>query len=360
MNNDKIKIHFVLPTLFAGGAERVITNLSQKLSKQKFTIKLIVIGYEKDSKFETKDIDTVYLNKNKVSQSFFLLYKILKKDKPNIVLSSISHLNSFMGYFSFFFSDIKFIGRQATISKVAQKYKPLNGGFFSTIKSKLFNYGTTKLDAVVCQSNDMKTDFLESYNYDGKKIKIINNPLTETNKFKETENKSRTKKFITVGRLSKIKGQLRLLDVLSKLNYPYKYTIIGSGTYKQKLYDKIKELNIEDNVVHIEYTNKVHDELVKNDLFLQGSYSEGFPNALLESCSVGTPVIAFNAPGGTKEIITNGVNGYIVNNEVEFLEKLNEKKVWDPKVVRQHVYKKFNSEKILKAYEELFIEILKK
>ena len=76
-------------------------------------------------------------------------------------------------------------------------------------------------------------------------------------------------------------------------------------------------------------------------MFLQGSYSEGFPNALLESCSVGVPVIAFNAPGGTKEIIDNGINGYIVENEEDYISKLKEDRIWDPKIVKDTVYKKF-------------------
>ena len=48
---------------------------------------------------------------------------------------------------------------------------------------------------------------------------------------------------------------------------------------------------------------KIIDYLSDSDFFIQGSYVEGFPNSVLESCSVGTPVIAFNCPGGTKEII---------------------------------------------------------
>ncbi|WP_243472008.1 glycosyltransferase [Winogradskyella sp. MH6] len=360
MNKKKIKVYFVLPTLFAGGAERVITFISQNISKEIFTVKLIVIGFEKDSKYNTNEITTIYLNKNKVSESIIPLYKVLKKESPDIVLSSISHLNSFMGYMSIFFKNTKFIGRQATINKVARKHKAQKNKILSIILSKIFNYGTIKLDVIICQSMDMKADFLESYNYDEKKIKVINNPLTDTDKVKTIRNKNSIKKLITVGRLSKIKGQLRLLDILSKLDFPFKFTIIGSGSYEDKIYAKIKELNLEDKINHIKYTDKVLEELIKHDMFLQGSYSEGFPNALLESCAVGVPVIAFNAPGGTKEIIENNINGYIVESEEDYISKLKEDKIWDPKIVRDSVYKKFNSEKILKKYEDLFIEIAKR
>lgn len=360
MNDKKIKVFFVLPTLFAGGAERVISFVSQHISKERFSVKLIIIGFEKDSKFKTANNSTIYLNKNRVSDSIIPIYKILKKEKPDIVLSSISHLNSFMGLISIFFRKIKFIGRQATINKVAKNYRVKQKVLFPQISSRLFNYGTMKLDKIICQSEDMKIDFLESYSLNPSDITIIHNPLTKVNLIRNDRKNNEIKKFITVGRLCKIKGQLRLLDVLAKLNRPFQFTIIGSGAYEQRIFDKIKELNLEDKIKHIKYTDKVHEELIKNDMFLQGSYSEGFPNALLESCSVGIPVIAFNAPGGTKEIITNGVNGYIVEDQDEFLEKLNENKTWDPNNIRDSVYKKFNSKKIIKKYEGLFLEVMKK
>ncbi|WP_282042553.1 glycosyltransferase [Winogradskyella flava] len=359
MNKEKIKVYFVLPTLFAGGAERVISFVSQNISKERFSVKLIIIGFEKDSKYKTNNISTIYLNKNRVADSIIPIYKILRKEKPDIVLSSISHLNSFMGLISIFFGKIKFIGRHATINKVAKNYRAKRKTLLPKLNSRLFIYGIQNLDMIICQSEDMKLDFLESYNYSVSDIRVIHNPLTKVDVIKNS-NTNDIKKFITVGRLSKIKGQLRLLDVLAKLSYPFQFTIIGSGAYEQKIYDKIKDLNLEEKVNHIKFTDKVHHELIKHDMFLQGSYSEGFPNALLESCSVGVPVIAFNAPGGTKEIITNGINGYIVENEQELLEKLNEEKDWDPKTVRDTVCEKFNSEKIIGEYENLFISALDK
>ena len=53
--------------------------------------------------------------------------------------------------------------------------------------------------------------------------------------------------------------------------------------------------------------------------FIQGSYVEGFPNAVLESCSVGTPVVAINCPGGTKEIIEHATNGFLVVSDDDFI-----------------------------------------
>ena len=74
---------------------------------------------------------------------------------------------------------------------------------------------------------------------------------------------------------------------------------------------------------------------------------------------VGTPVLAFVAPGGTKEIIEEGINGFIVENENEFLDKLETMLTtkWNPNTISVSVKKKYNKERILSDYENLFLKL---
>ena len=116
----------------------------------------------------------------------------------------------------------------------------------------------------------------------------------------------------------------------------------------------IEDNNLTNNFTHIPYTDNVFDFISSSDLFLQGSYVEGFPNAVLESCMVGTPVLAFNVPGGTKEIIENGINGYLVENEEEYLKHLNKELNFEPIEIRNSVEEKFSELKIISQYESLF------
>ena len=119
----KVKIVFVLPTLHAGGAERVMSFLSENIDQTKFTSSLVVVGYEKNSKYEIKNIPVYFLNKNRVASSIPSLIKILRKLNPDIVLSSIAHINSVMAIISLIFPKTKFIGREANVLSVVKNYK---------------------------------------------------------------------------------------------------------------------------------------------------------------------------------------------------------------------------------------------
>lgn len=357
---NKIKVFFITPTLYGGGAERVISYIPQFIDNEKFDVTLIVIGLEKDSTYDVKGIPVKYLNKTRVLNSIFTLIKILATQKPKVVLSTISHLNAIMGFFSFLFPNIKFIGRHTIVSQTAIKLSVKKETLAKRLVNKVFRFGINSLDIVLCQSRDMFNDMqVNQYKVPKNKLRTIHNPMRDNFKLKpQKTDKSELIKFITVARLVPMKGHERILKALSKLDFEFQYTIVGDGSEKKNIFKLIEELGLKDRIIHVPYTSEVSKYLSESDYYLMGSYAEGFPNCLIESCSVGTPAIAFNAPGGLNEIIENGINGYLVNNEKEFTEKLSQPQDWDVEKIRESVYKKFNLDKIIGDYENMFLEIL--
>jgi len=354
----KIKIIFVIPSLVPGGAERVISYVSQNLNKKKFDTTLLVAGYERDTSYDVSGVKVKYLNKSRILYSIpsFIIYFF--KEKPDIVLSSIGHLNSAIAKISSLFPKTKFIGREATIPSKRKNEKSIHRFNLTKLVKSSYN----KLDILVCQSDDMVTEMATYHNLPVNKLIKINNPISKLGDLKNNNSFNNPKKFITVGRLTQVKGHLRILNLLSKLEIPFEYTIIGDGNdeYKKQIFNKAKELGLFKNITHIPFTKEVDKYIAEHDMFIQGSFVEGFPNALLESCVAGTPVIAFDVPGGTKEIVEHEVNGFLVNNNDEeaYLKYLKDTREWNPSEIRNSVYRKFNKEKIINDYENLFLEIL--
>lgn len=358
--SSKIKITFTIPSLRAGGAERVMSFVAQNINPEIFDVTLLVIGFEKDSQYDVQGINVIFLNESRVLKSIPQLFRFLRKSKQDIVISAIGHLNTTMGILSIFSNKTKFIAREVNVNSVLMNHsekKPLIGfNIISSLSKRL-------IDKVICQSNDMAEDVITNFKVDQNKIVIINNPISKKFKVKkdDTQDPSGLLKLITVGRLAKQKGHLRILEALRKLNIPFHYTFIGDGPEKDIILDTIVKYELEKHVTHIPYTDKVEEHLAVNDIFLQGSYVEGFPNALIESCAVGTPVIAFKAPGGIDEIIKNGVNGYIADSIEDYVTKIEllskSLKNLKPSKVSNSVLSKYSSDKILSQYENLFISL---
>ena len=330
----------MIPTLTPGGAERVFAFVSQNLNPECFQSQLLVMGSKDESSYCVDKVPVTYLNSNRVLHAIPSIISFIRLHKPNIVISSVGHLNLIAGGLSKIFKQTRFIIRPTNIQADTKK---------TWWESKSISWA----DTVVCQSKDMAQNFSKIYNIPSSKIKVIENPITNDDPIKVNDLIGEAKNLITVGRLNEIKGHARILTLLSKVNKEFHYTIIGDGPERDNLFALIKKLGIENKITHIPFTNKVSEFLVKNDLFLQGSYSEGFPNAALESCTMGTPVLAFDVPGGTKEIIDHKVNGFLVDNEDDYLRFLNLNKIWSRKEIRMSVVAKFSSSIIIEKYEEL-------
>ncbi|WCO03095.1 glycosyltransferase [Psychroserpens ponticola] len=356
METTKTKVCFVLPALNAGGAQRIMSYLSQNMDKNKFDCTLLVIAKAESTDFDVSHAKVHYFDKDRLLLVARPLFLYLLKHKPDIVMGSIGHVNKLHAAYSFFLRKTKFIGREASINSIMSQY---NRSTHITGFVWLFKNYRKVLKRIVCQSEQMATYMHEDHGIPKKRIHLINNPLTVEAKVKTPLN-NKIKQLITVGRLSPEKGHERVLNILSKLDTDWHYTIIGEGNQYEKLMEQIKALHFEDKITYIKYTSHVAQYLSESDIFIQGSYVEGFPNAVMESCAVGTPVVAFEAPGGTKDIIQNGINGFIAKDEEEYLNYLNQalySKKWDPNSVSKSITDKFEKKIILKKYEDMFSDI---
>lgn len=125
MKINKTKILFILPHLKAGGAERVVSFIFKNLNRTIFDTKLVVIGFKKDNHYSVQGEDVVYLNRLRLRNAFFDVIKTIKTEKPDLVFSSIGHINIYLEFL-----------------KICYR----------------------SLDAIVYQSNDMKNNFEQLFN----------------------------------------------------------------------------------------------------------------------------------------------------------------------------------------------------
>lgn len=175
-------------------------------------------------------------------------------------------------------------------------------------------------------------------------------------------------KVICVTRITPRKGVRYLIEAFKKLSQKsdnISLQIIGDGDEKNDLEKLVKDLGVEKGV---EFTGLVpHEKLPpyfeQADVFVLPSLNEGMSNSMLEALATGLPLIATDT-GGTKELIEEGRNGFIVRmkdagdlaDKIEILFKDNELK----KRMGEESRKKaemMSWEKVAREYAEIYYKI---
>jgi len=119
---------------------------------------------------------------------------------------------------------------------------------------------------------------------------------------------------VSAGRLSREKGQHDLIEAVGLLGskIPHlRVVILGEGRELKALRLQAEELGVSGKVEFAGFQRDVLEWLRAADLCVNPSLTEGVPNVVLESMSVGTPVLA-TAVGGVPDIVQDGISGALI------------------------------------------------
>jgi N-acetylgalactosamine-N,N'-diacetylbacillosaminyl-diphospho-undecaprenol 4-alpha-N-acetylgalactosaminyltransferase len=121
-----------------------------------------------------------------------------------------------------------------------------------------------------------------------------------------------------------------IIKAIASLNSNFSLTIGGAGELEKTLKDKVNELKLQDKVEFIGQVKDVNKHLFEHDCFVLSSFTEGFPNVLLEAMCIGLPCISTNCLSGPLELLHDNLEieipkhgffkakfGILVNNDDE-------------------------------------------
>jgi len=221
-------------------------------------------------------------------------------------------------------------------------------------------------DGLTTVSEYLKERTMTEFNI-SKEIKVIPN-FVDPQKFRRLE-KDQEQKIVCHS--SNFRPLKRIPDIIKAFRIVSReinctLLLIGDGPERPKAEKLAKNLGISNRVHFLGNVKNVHEILGKSDLFLLPSEDESFGLAALEAMSCEVPVVASNI-GGLKELITHGVDGYLIKvGDVEALAEYSLKTLQDlrlqeefGKKAKQKVLKEYTPDKIVPRYENLYNEILK-
>lgn len=319
-----------------GGIEKCIAALANSLvDTYKVEILAIYKLYEEpafyiDSRVHIRYLSKVVPNKNdfKYALKRVNIFKIIKEAiralnilriKRKVLIDAIDACDSDIIISTRDYTN-KYLGEYRNDNVIAIGWEHNHPHGDKVIMKRLRN-SCKFLDKLVVVSRELKHIYSEDFKKNDIKCQVeyIPNFLEVLPK---KINKLDNKNIISVGRLEPEKGFLDLVSVfkLMELKDGDVYlNLVGDGSQKDKIFKNIVDNNISRKVrmpgyLDFEELNKLYE---KSSLYLMTSYTESFGLVLIEAMSHGIPVIAFSCAEGAKELINNGVNGYLINNRNE-------------------------------------------
>ena len=308
--SSKKNISILNTSLTSGGAEKVISLLLKELIND---FNVILILFYDDIHFPIpEEIDVVILSKKSHNIPFYekainvfrftnRYNQVIKRKKIDYAVSFLAYPNLLTGIVSIFNKYPKtFISERGfpsdnTSSKLSHYISKIFYPLLYNRCDKLFSNS-------IHINNDLKANF-------GVKIPmdIIYNPIEQPKKIIEpnTLNTNDSLNIITAGTLNKRKNQIMIIRAVENLKFDFTASILGGGELNDYLTKEIDSRNLNEKVSLKGKIKQVNEYLVKCNCFVLSSFTEGFPNALLEAMAIGLPSISTNCLSGPLELLNN-------------------------------------------------------
>lgn len=248
--------------------------------------------------------------------AFFPLLRTLKKNPPTFfIIHLISPLPLLINYF--------FRIKTRMILRIS--------GFpnLNLFRKYLWKKTFKKIYSLTCPTKATKNDIESKNIIEKNKINILYDPIISPKNIKnnliKTENATEDKKyFLAIGRLTRQKNFIFLIDTFRYYNKKKKekLIIVGEGEQKKLILDFIQLNNLQETVIIHNFTKDIFNYYKHAKCFILSSLWEDPGFVLVEACYMNTPIISSNCKNGPNEILDYGKNGLLFksNNKESLLE----------------------------------------
>jgi len=362
-----LKIFEVINSLGAGGAETLLKDLSIGFENKNHQVSVIILDQFSDDISEIEKINTLQKygiktyslgrkpGKNSLNP-VFEIYSLIKKHQPDII-----HIHSFLAglYFLPF-----------TLSRKNIFFETIHNTHIMESKLQKFVYTNLfkrRYKRIFCSEESRNS--LDQLIGKGIVIDngIPNNPYSNIRLEIEQEFAIPKGSFIglNVGRITKQKNQLLLLDLVEQLNKTLFggtfYLLICGKNFNDALFEEINQkrnsLMYKNNIKFIGVRNDIIDLMHSVDVYLSTSIHEGLPITVLEAINTGVPIIlspikehlsVFQNTSGCYFPLENEVSSYVSVFEKE--KSIKEFSKENLRKQRQEIIAKYSIDNTINKY----------
>lgn len=290
-----------------GGAERQVITLGNQMAYRGHEVHMLLLS---DDKIKYPLSDKIKVHSLLYAEKGNTINKILNRRRA--LISKLKELKcDVIVNFNFQSAYLLTLFKTKDIGKVIYSERGDPGdkeykGLMGLIRKSVLH----KIDGYVFQSQGAREYFNDGYVNDHSVV-IPNACFLP----QSVPSSKRSKRIVSVGRLSAQKNQSVLIKAFAKVSteFPdYILQIFGDGELRDELIMLIRNLGIENKVKLMGTTSNLSEAIKDASLFVLSSDYEGIPNALIEAMALGLPCVSTDCkPGGAKTLISNDVDGII-------------------------------------------------
>lgn len=359
-------VYCIAGTRHSGGMERVLANKANYLVERGFEVVVITTDqhgeapfFHLDERIKCYDLGINYEENNGSSFLNKLIHypgkqwkhrkklsELLKRERPDITISMFCNDVSFI-------PDIK-DGSKKVLEIHFSKYKRIQYGRKGLWKlaDKWLSIQDEKwvrrFDKFIVLTEEDRRYWGELDN-----IAVIPNARTFIpSHAADMENK----KVIAVGRYTYQKGFERLIEVwrLVASDFPdWRLEIVGDGEEKEKLKGLIDRYGLENSLALVPANDEIEQHYLSSSVYVMTSRYEGLPMVLLEAQAFGLPIISFCCKCGPSDVVKDGRNGFLIEEDDVETFALQLKKVLADVNLRKKM-----SENALVSSEQFSVELV--
>ena len=320
------------------------------LPKGDFYNELVAIGCQ----YIVTDLDRHGTNPLKELQVVALYKKIIRKVKPNIVFTYTIKPNIYAGM-ACASLDIPYVANITGLGTAVE-----NKGLLQLVTTTLYKYALRKAQKVFFQNLENK-DFMISKGIVKCEYDVLPGSGVNLNNYCVSEYPNGdTIDFLFVSRIMKEKGIDQYLDAAIVIRKKYPKTRFHICGFCEEAYeDKLKRLSNAGVIIYHGLVKDMASMYERMSCIVHPTYyPEGMSNVLLEASACGRPIITTDR-SGCREIVDDGVNGYIVEEKnsnalIDKIELFLKKSIEERKKMglagRKKVEREFDRQLVVNAY----------
>jgi len=321
MSTSKARLAFFLPGLYEGGAERVILNLASGIAARGYPVDLVLARAEGPYMAQLPDcLRLVDLKAKRVLSSVPALAHYLRLERPAALLSAM-----FANVIALWARRLGGVTQRLVITEhnslssvVRNQDQDVRWKWYPKLAGWFYPWA----DEIVAVSRGIADDLARTTTIPRERIQVVYNPVVTPDLLEKSKEPLDHPWFqtgglpvvVSVGRLTAQKGfdvLIRAFALVRQRRHA-RLLILGEGELRPNLETLVRELGLEQDVSLAGFVQNPYPYMARASAFVLSSRWEGLPTVVIEALYLGTPIVATDCPGGTREILMDGRYGRLV------------------------------------------------